>query len=313
MSDQWYYRTRGQELGPVSEETLRQLIGTGVLSRNDMVCVDRGSWRMVGDLPFFDHLETRVPETPILAHDTKQKSGPASSSAVRSAIVESHSYLHQREAKLAKQSSDRHRPRIAVRLPEWGWIFQFPAAVVNVLIAITSHMIGWLMGVARPVLVSKLTWGGFAILVTSYLAYAIPATILTQAETHTFLSQTVTEFRRLREEKADEQHWQAFSRRTHQELSEIVPKLEQAARTDDPVSMEYLFLARDYLPLMIADSREQPSEAEQKFDIHMDRVERVYAVEPTWSNWIPDWHIMAIILLVGFLLTVCALWKRSAL
>jgi len=310
MSDKWYYRTLGQEVGPVSENTLRQLIGSGMLGRDDFVCEDRRSWIKVGELPFVDDLATRVAEGSPSAHGTKQPLGTASSKDVRSAIAESQRYLHQRDAKLASQSQIRRPRRMGVGLAEWERVFRLPGAVLNALIAITGHMIGWLMGVAGPVVRSKLTWGGLLVLVTSCLAFAIPAKILTQTETHAFLTRTVTEFRRLRADNADEKQWQAFSQRTHDELGEIVPKLEQAARTDDPVSMEFLFLARDFLPLMLADAREQPSDAERKFDVHMDRVERVFAVESTWTDWIPDWPLVGIVLLNGFLVIAGVCWWR---
>ncbi|MCA9112714.1 MAG: hypothetical protein KDA52_22370, partial [Planctomycetaceae bacterium] len=150
------------------------------------------------------------------------------------------------------------------------------------------------------------------ILVVNYLAYVLPASTLTQAEVQTFLKQSVSELRRLRSTKAEEEQWDKFSQRTRDMLRDIIPQLEQSANTDDPVSIETLYLARDFLPKMLDDARQQPSQAERKFDVHMDRVERVYARESSWLDQIHNWPLLVIAVIDGVLVIVGFMWWKSA-
>ncbi|MEZ6146132.1 MAG: DUF4339 domain-containing protein [Planctomycetaceae bacterium] len=306
MSQQWYYRKLDQEHGPIPEEVLRGMIRSGALHQDDMVCRNRGDWMSVAESPFIDD------SSPAAAPESKQSGVANSSKEVRSAIAESQQYLNQRDVRLAKQSETRHRRQLSLPMPELGWIVRFPIAVVNALIALTGHLLNWVMDAAGPVLKSKLTWGGLVILVVNYLAYVLPASTLTQAEVQTFLKQSVTELRRLRSTKAEEEQWDKFSQRTRDMLRDIIPQLEQSANTDDPVSIETLYLARDFLPKMLIDARQQPSEAERKFDVHMDRVERVYARESSWLDQIHNWPLLVIAVIDGVLVIVGFMWWKSA-
>ena len=48
MSTQWQYKLFGEEFGPVSEETLRELMANGTLSEDDPVRASGGKWQAAG-------------------------------------------------------------------------------------------------------------------------------------------------------------------------------------------------------------------------------------------------------------------------
>lgn len=312
MNDQWYYRSLGQEVGPVSSVTLGELIQTGVLKTGDHVRSNDGDWQSINvaiceQVGVHQGAALQQPGSRQSSEHHKH-SAPHSSRELRAAISESQHYLHDRNVRRAQQEQDTRRSMPSIPVSHLSSVLRIPAALFEAVLALSRLAFEWLAGVIGPIVRSKWAWIGLGVLMLALLAFFIPDQILTRSETHKFLSQTVAELRRLRTGKASEQQWDAFTRQAELRLEQMIPRLERSAQADDPVSMEYLFLARDYLPRMLVDAREQQSEAEQKFDVHMDRVERVYGQTSSGSLQFTDWRVLSAIL-CSLLLLGNGIWR----
>jgi len=92
----------------------------------------------------------------------------------------------------------------------------------------------------------------------------------------------------------------------------MVPKLEQGASANDPASMQLMHIARDDLPQMLRDSREQPSATEQKVDHHFQHLDRILASHADQTVTF-HWTISGIVVF-DLVLVVTGLWwwKRSS-
>ncbi|MCA9077582.1 MAG: DUF4339 domain-containing protein [Planctomycetaceae bacterium] len=312
MSDQWYYQTRGQEVGPVSSAVLGDLIASGVLRDGDHVRVANGEWQSLDNSlcerigVATQSVDGKVPP----ASENARNPNPVDTSSreLRTAITESQRYLHDQILRRAQQSSRSRRLASPISGEKLSNVLRIPIAVIDAFLALGGHLLSWIAVWLGPFLRSKWTWTSLGILSLICAAYYLSTQILTRGETHAFLSQSVAELRRLRDAEANNEQWATFAQRTSERLQTMIPRLQDAARADDPISMELLFLARDYLPLMLVDARERPSEAERKFDVHMDRVERVYGQNAEGSLTLTDWPVLAS-LVAGLLILGTATWK----
>ncbi len=83
----------------------------------------------------------------------------------------------------------------------------------------------------------------------------------------------------LRSRSASDDEWSSFNQEVKRQLEPIIHDLNRTASAKRPIKQHLLWAGRDYLPLMIVDARESPSEAEELFAQHMDDARLLLAGE----------------------------------
>lgn len=328
MSDHWFYRTLGQELGPVSLETIQELIRAEVLGRGDDFRQDDGPWHDFSELLFlinsseepdrqieegrFDNQfppgligRTVSSHPPSVAQRIDpQESGP-DHSPITQALIECRKQLHDRDAKQVK-----HRPHETRSVLDVAKVFVVPLTSLFRTIGILGSGLSYLRNRCLPVLSSKFVWGPIFVLLLGGAALIVPAKWTTQDEAYEYLHGTFMEIQTLRERDARADEWAVFTRQTTAELDRLLPKLEQAASADNPASLELLWAARDYLPEILQSAPDQNREAEEKFALHMRAARQL--IEPPETSPEENWVVIGIVVADASLLILAALWWRRS-
>lgn len=87
------------------------------------------------------------------------------------------------------------------------------------------------------------------------------------------------EFRQLRSSGASPAQWKAFEEKTILETTPIVTELGKRATARDKIPQSMLFAARDHLPKMLKSAREEPNDDERQFDEHLENARKMMAGE----------------------------------
>ncbi len=312
MADKWWYRTLGQEFGPVELSTLQSLFDDGVLDTNDDVRLCESSpWKPIREVseisgilpnttshqspknadldvssreapnPLPSGLEPVLPpatENPpqvptTLNTEPVESLGPALQD--RTLVVHSVSIqqatqecLKNLNAKQRKQT--RHKPRRRVAT---GSIL---VTVFTRLAVLLKYCQGFLEAFAQllPKRSLMLATLSVAVVYLGFRVYAfIPWERYPDETAHQELTGIVNELQSLRATNAGDQEWESYVLRSEATGMAIAEELRGRASVDQPVSLWLLRATRDYLPIMLRDSRKAESTSERQFMLHLQRAD----------------------------------------
>ena len=318
----WWYRTRGEEFGPVPLETIRELLSSGALQGNDVARQGpAGEWNTLASL--LSGQRGGAPAVgahpqPVVAAEKNESDDEESDAAGR-----------QRSREIARATADslakirsRHggksrrpgREAAAQQSPAVGRAIRIGlAAVVEPLrraIAAAVHPVRRAVG-------GKTIAAAVLLLVAVGLVLAVRHYWISQTGAYAALNEVWTELKTLRSKNASADEWDRFAGKAQKTSRDITRKLERIADPRDPAALEMFWASRDYLPKMADDSRTQPGLSEQRFAIHMERAKialwgdprrrqtRQPVSEP--ANWIVTAIVAVDVLLV---LGAAAWWGR---
>ena len=229
----WYYRVEEREVGPVTSNRLRQLARQGKLADDDLVRKGRtGDWEPAGSI---DWLQARART---VARESDEDVWDVLESAPQSALSALIDSLRE------GVQSTLHWMRKVV-----GGSLQAVRQVIAaaLLIAVAASFVQ----IARD---------------AGLLRWSKPVNALAAVR------ELGDDVKRLRETKASDAEWEALAARGDELLPQVVADLEPTAGADDRMAQMLLWSARDCLPKMFADARQQPNAAEQRYDEYMQNV-----------------------------------------
>jgi hypothetical protein len=276
IGTRWVYRTLHGNVGPVGFDEFQRAVNNGEVTRQTLVRrADQLEWISAAELdglsfpsssPFVD-----VDDTSTSASDM---ANPATSLEMQRLFLEC----------LNKQK--KHHP---------------PAAPVQVrsadggLLALVASVIGFCLSCASASVCSMVDTGlsfaawsfrtkvGRATLIALAFVLMIPLLMprisemfLTQSVIHTRLKYCFDELIELRTKDVNVDALMVVQKRTQKLLDAVLPKIARMASTSDPASMSLLWVARDYLPKMMAEMNSEPSDTEQKIRTHLRIVENQF-------------------------------------
>ncbi|MBX3436771.1 MAG: DUF4339 domain-containing protein [Planctomycetaceae bacterium] len=283
----WYYLAGCRLCGPVStEQLLRDAVAGRVVSETQVRLGTHGEWITASSL---DGL--------LPSHDTLAESGrpsevatsPRQRSDMSRVVAECRAYLLQQDLRRAQDSTrpavsqpDR-TPQVFVEIA--SRFLRVIGAAANVVIGITSAVFAAIIAplprveTVLRIVRSRVVWSVVICGVSIAVGLLIYNTMTRQRRQAESIDAIALQFRELRQREAADNEWQDFADQARKRLEMLIAELEQAARADDRTSMDLLWAARDFLPRMLIDAREGPTEAERQFEVCMRRVRRRHAVK----------------------------------
>lgn len=245
----WYYRVDEREVGPVTSNRLRQLARQGKLADDDLVRIGRtGDWEPAGSIEW---LQTRP--------RTTERDSDDSEFHVLEAVPQG-PLSRLSDSLLEAVQSTLHRIRNALG-GSMQLIRQIAAVAMLVVIAASFFQIARDAGLLR---------------------WSRPVNALATIE------ELGDDVKRLRESKASDAEWEALVARGDDLLPRVVTDLERRAGADDRMAQMLLWSARDCLPKMFADARQQPNAAEQRYDEYMQNVALLREGSPIYAAYVGD-------------------------
>lgn len=291
----WYVRINGKQDGPLSTGRIRQLARQDKLLPEDQVRLGTlGAWVNADEVSgLYQGIQTT----------TRAELAAA----------------EEKRAREAKEEAD-HRSA-----PSGGW--------GETLTDWTNEVIGWVGGSWELVRLT-FSWICLGIVVVTQ-GLLIGRNISwdwweSRLDGYATLTTEWSELKSLRENRATEQQWQEFSTTSRGRLAPLISQLEANAGADDRYSQQLLWAARDVWPLVLAEARNEPNEAEEQFENHLENAQTIRAGHPLYPSaartggpadlssnifWrlYGDWITAGIVLIDGLLLLMLLrwLWKRT--
>lgn len=274
-SDVYWYRAFGEEFGPVSLDTIEELLRDGVLCETDEVrCGREGEWeRLVaeaGDLS--SQVGTATGTVPAAADPDRAEQSrilSGESEEIRRAALESMAVLRERHAgRHVQRQRSRGRAR---RVPQFLRTLRTAGSGTAVLVSLAVRQ----CIVAVAALFRRRSVRSTAVVVLVLIGCWIGTERwYSRSGTLEALQSLSREAGTLRQREAAESEWREFSERALRERERLLPPLESAATADDRASLELLWAARDALPTVLERSAAGDESALQRFDAHLEQAQR---------------------------------------
>jgi GYF domain 2 len=279
MEETWWYRTLGEEFGPVSFQTIEQLLGSGVLDDRDEVRNGRaGEWQPIRLLLASNFAIATVRYGKVKPADPKADIGADARDCDPSTAQKPHSdeiarataeYLKALRDRRAKPPQSRFAaPRLAT--PAAG------TAILKQILAFAQGIvscIGTVCSMLTARIGRKTTCAAIAAVTFMCGTLAIRHFWVSKTSVYFALNEQLNQLRDLRSRNADVQEWERYAAQSRAIGEELSAKLKRIAGPDDPAAMEMLWAARDYLPKLAQDSREEKGVSEERFELHMARAD----------------------------------------
>ena len=242
----WFYRSGTQELGPVTSSRLRQLARQGKLAEDDLVRMGRtGDWVPAGTVDWLEAKER--PDDQFTEELGESEIPQADSPGMLSMFVDG--------------ILDPIRNGC-------GLVFR---TIVESLFIVRQIL-------AAAALLAIVVW---LVLIAKDAGMFAWSESVNALETVRALGDEV---KRLREAEASNAEWDALEARGEELLPQIINELESEAGAHDRIAQMLLWSARDCLPEMFADSRNEPSAAENRYDEYMQNVAILQQNQPIYGN-----------------------------
>ncbi|MBL8851660.1 MAG: DUF4339 domain-containing protein [Planctomycetaceae bacterium] len=242
----WFYRVGDRDVGPVMSNRLRQLARQGRLSDDDLVRMGRtGQWVAAGSI---DWLSARP--RPKEAAPPEPADEPAAEPPAPSAAAEMRVSLGYALRNL--YYSVTHFTVASV------WVVRHVLGVVA-LIAIMVILFNILRDLGM------FDWSG-------------PVDVLGTVQT------LGAEVKQLRAAKAGDAEWDQLAERGTAALKPVVARLERDASSENRIAQMLLWSARDCLPKMFVDARQEPSASEARYDEYMGNVAALEKNQPIYGG-----------------------------
>lgn len=260
MKDQFYYKTKGKTCGPVPFVKLVDALRRGKFSVDDQVRMQGSNdWLVAGSV--MKSLMERFPE--IASISGMQK-------------------FTNDEPPSMKSKSSGHSTSLGISILSWFYAFiDFLKACLGAVTGagsnigerftdILSALFGKLIS-KRALIVLAV---GAVIGLSWYTIVWMNRPYKDGVSIYNHLVIVWSNLKQLRQDKAPQEEWNQFLATTKPEIESIVSELEKSATPDDEVRMQLLWASRDFLPKMLHDSRNSPSNSETIFSKHMEYVAR---------------------------------------
>jgi hypothetical protein len=264
MTTEWYLKTDGKDLGPLSFEELIVLVKAGALTDDDLVRPSSHvAWRRAQAIPGLIQSTAETP--PKSAWLETMTSALASVDARRRAAQRRQSL---RAARWAGASGASFAGRAAI-----GLVRLFRSAAVSIVDSVMC--LG--ENVCRSLALRTAMLGAVvaAAMVVGYSA--IPASwLLSTAGAYQTVEEIGHTFRELHNRDAIPPELESYAEESRRRLATVVPILEQRA-SNDQAARELVWAARDCLPRMIAaatDQQEPSDKVGRRFENHMARAKK---------------------------------------
>lgn len=233
----WYCRIDGKEIGPLSSGRVKQMARQGKLLREDDVRLgSTGDWVSADDVAgLFAGMKT--------LSRAEQRAAKAEADAAEHS--EPH---HLREPSPLADAWDALRDRFSGARDSFAVFRAILSAVCLMAVGITLVII-----VGQRMALISLDWSD-------------------QPDPYPALQSAFQEFKELRAKSAGPDEWKTFSEQTSTQLAPLLASLEQQASSKNRLAQQLLWAGRDCWPAMLVEAREEPNEAEQRFETHLANV-----------------------------------------
>jgi hypothetical protein len=141
------------------------------------------------------------------------------------------------------------------------FVYLILKSIFSLLVRMSHSVIVWvsvivlLMALSIPVLTPK-----------------VSKTFMTQKEFYARLFEVFAELREFRSNDGDPDEWDEIKERSQRTLASLTPILERKANSKDSVSMSLMWIARDYLPQLLAANDGSVAGIEEKIQSHLKRI-----------------------------------------
>ena len=169
-------------------------------------------------------------------------------------------------------------------------------SVIDTVISILSHGFKSKIGQALVIVLAIAA-------VTPLLIPGIADLFLTRQVVYSRLAETFAGLKELRSKNVDPQTRTAIQQRSQKSLDALLPKLNRTADTSDPSSISLLWIARDYIPQMLAQKDNASTDVENKIQYHLKRIKSVIELNPIQNQ---PWSISAIAIVTLDVVGACA-------
>jgi hypothetical protein len=181
------------------------------------------------------------------------------------------------------------------------------AATRSTVSDLSGSAFGFVFSMLAAVFKSKIGWASMFVLAVAALSPVILPLIfdlfLTRSVIHARLAETFAQVKDLRENDVTPEAWTAMQQRSQKTLDEVLPKLARTASSSDPASLSLLWIARDYLPRILAKKEVAPADIETKIQYHLKRIKSDIAFSEAQSQ---PWDISTVAIVTVDVLGMCA-------
>lgn len=295
MLNEYFYRISGSQVGPTSQTVVLRLMLEEKLRPGDQFWTQDGGWRdvaeLMGSLQQFEMERDAASQTEhvnLWSNDERAHPLPDSRDAGKAGIS------NREMQRLFVECLDHQRPatespNVPVRLMasyfQWIlWCWTMTLDVIGFLPRLVTGLVQRSAASTSSVLSPAFEWKiarislavvllGLGIGLFSPLMHRISAYFFTQDQTYDVLKDTFAKWKEFQGKEDNSLEWSAFQVRSLQKIAAIAPALESNASSDDPVSLSLLWIARDYLPVLLKERDGAFSKIENKIEVLLARID----------------------------------------
>lgn len=258
MKDQFFYKTKGKTHGPVKFGVLVALLRKGELAPGDSVrSQGTNKWQRADYV-----MRSLVAQTPEIATSSGMQD-------------QAHKQTTSARIMSSRAAASSRRPFFLVSLV--GGIFAFLGNTLEAFSLFVAQIFGAVFGnIQKKHVIVLLVIGGWCGLNTLYYYQTRPPYV-EEIASYKELGALWGEIKQLRTDEASPDKWDVFQAEARPRIDDLVSELEQGATASNQIRMQLLWAARDSLPQMLTDAREEPSRSETTFATHMQLTARLLA------------------------------------
>lgn len=319
-SDGWFVRIAIEVFGPLTTEQIVECIEKGVIEPStELMYGEHQEWMRAGNIEGLfrpTELSKSASEqvrsdkmTQPLAVVKRAQSSVNASDAARQSLQG----MHSRRPKRTNTDSGRSQ----IHRMTSSTIDHSIGRLRNGFESFSAMISGWLNVLGLLVvrmLRSKIAAGAIGVCLLMILVSKLPANRMTREDAYAACRNIFERATELRSRNADKAEWDRFLEVAGPDLTMVATNLEHRTEGADPITLNLLWVSRDYLPRLLQNAERGDNVAEEKVSKHLAVVrDALQSDEHGLIAWITGNKLFASIFIVDAVFLIgAAYWFYSS-
>lgn len=291
----WWFDSPAGPVGPLTTDQFLDAVQSARITAESLVQVPGSrEWIAAGTIPGLPFPEQSESPEPEIAPTTERE--------MRLLIAEYDLRHRSRQGRgqRAAPGADSERPTVSIQP-----LVRRLVTICDTMGSVITYILGMMLSPVLPLIQSRFAWilaSAVAVIgggVWFAAHWTTPSMALSKLEA------IWQEYRHLKPAGVDSTDWLAFTVRAQRELAELTPKLARSARVEDRVSMQMLWISRDYLPQALGNP-ENASRTEEELEHHFGSIRKALDQRSSKVSSF-DW-LVPVIICLDMVVIVCLAW-----